>query len=126
MSATVGTGRSGSAGPAGTPSVEPAGPDTADGAGTPSAPAHADGAAEGPAPDIPGEAVPEPLGTPLEPTGHPAVDSLVERLREVDRLVVTAHPAVYEDVHRGLDGILAALDRPAGPRPPGAPTDTGS
>ncbi|WP_182661995.1 hypothetical protein, partial [Streptomyces calidiresistens] len=77
-------------------------------------------------PDIPREAPPEPLGTPLEPTGHPGVDALLERLREVDRLAVTAHPAVYEDVHRGLDGILAALDRPAGPRPPGAPTDPGS
>ncbi|WP_228454425.1 hypothetical protein [Streptomyces alkaliphilus] len=89
-------------------------------------PAGADGPGERRTPDIPGEAAPEPLGTPLEPTGHAAVDALVERLWEVDRLAVTAHPAVYEDVHRGLDGILAALDRPAGPRPAGAPTDLGS
>ncbi|WP_237323293.1 hypothetical protein, partial [Streptomyces sp. JJ36] len=64
-------------------------------------------AAEGPADDGP-----QPLGVPLEPTGHPPVDAQLRRLEDADHLAVSGHLEVYEDVHRGLRDTLTALDRP--------------
>ncbi|WP_309051515.1 hypothetical protein [Streptomyces sp.] len=59
----------------------------------------------------------EPLGVPREPTGYAAVDAHLERLAEVDRLPADRHPAVYEDVHRGLRAELTSLDAHPAPRP---------
>ncbi|GAA0405325.1 hypothetical protein [Streptomyces luteireticuli] len=44
------------------------------------------------------------------PTGHPEVDAHLERLADADHLDADGHLAVYEDVHRGLKDVLAALD----------------
>lgn len=51
-----------------------------------------------------------PLGIVVGPTGHPDVDSIVERLSEADGLPTNDHIQVYEDVHRGLRDALTALD----------------
>ncbi|KAF0646330.1 MULTISPECIES: hypothetical protein [Streptomyces] len=75
----------------------------------------------GAAPLVPGGGDgPRPLGVERAPTGHGAVDALLERLGDADHLPADGHPAVYEDVHRGLRETLAALD--AHPRP-GPPND---
>ncbi|MEU3608218.1 hypothetical protein AB0E83_22635 [Streptomyces sp. NPDC035033] len=81
---------------AGDPGTDPA---TRDRTG----PAGGDGGAEEPA-------APTPLGVPREPTGLPAVDALLERLAEADRLPADGHLAVYEDVHGGLRAELTSLD----------------
>ena len=57
------------------------------------------------------EPEPEPLGVEPTPTGHPAVDAALGRLTVLDGAPVTAHAAVYEDVHRSLSETLAALDQ---------------
>ncbi|GJF27775.1 hypothetical protein KNE206_04750 [Kitasatospora sp. NE20-6] len=44
------------------------------------------------------------------PTGHPGVDDALGRLEALDGVGTEAHPAVYEDVHRRLSDVLAALD----------------
>nr|WP_225845894.1 hypothetical protein [Streptomyces sp. HPF1205] len=59
-------------------------------------------------------AAPEPLGVALEMTGNAGVDAAVERLRDADGLPVEGHIEVYEDVHRGLREVLAALDENRG------------
>ncbi|WP_344322090.1 hypothetical protein [Streptomyces macrosporus] len=69
---------------------------------------------------------PRPLGVTVTPTGHPGVDAGLRRLADVDRLAVSGHPEVYEDVHRGLRDTLTALDQRPGPTAPGAPHDSGS
>lgn len=76
--------------------------------------------------DVPEEAgVARPLGVTVSDTGHPAVDTALRRLADVDHLPVSEHLTVYEDVHRELRDTLGALDqRPAAPSP--APHDTGS
>lgn len=66
-----------------------------------------------------GPASPAPLGVRRTPTGHPEVDALVEQLAAIDHLTTEGHPAVYENVHRGLRDALDALD--ARPGPPGPP-----
>jgi hypothetical protein len=63
------------------------------------------------------ENAPRPLGLHVRPTGHPPVDARLGRLADADRLPVSGHLEVYEDVHRGLRDTLAALDRPHGPEP---------
>ncbi|WP_236060762.1 hypothetical protein [Actinacidiphila acididurans] len=63
---------------------------------------------------VPGQAAPEPLGVALGATGNAEVDLAVERLRDADRLPVDGHIEVYEDVHRGLRDVLAALDENRG------------
>ncbi|MEU6062694.1 hypothetical protein [Streptomyces sp. NPDC047097] len=64
-----------------------------------------------------------PLGVGRTLTGHPAVDSALERLADADRLPADGHLEVYEDVHRELREALAALDaRPPVPPAPSAPT----
>ncbi|MFJ5556379.1 hypothetical protein ACIQCD_02820 [Streptomyces sp. NPDC093250] len=73
----------------------------------------------GPVPSDDGPAAPAPLGVPRTPTGHPEVDTHVERLADADDLTTDGHLAVYEDVHRGLRDALTALD--ARPGPPGPP-----
>jgi hypothetical protein len=45
-----------------------------------------------------------------EPTGHPQVDQLLERLRELDEVPTADHVAVYDEIHRGLQDVLANLD----------------
>jgi hypothetical protein len=62
---------------------------------------------------------PRPLGVGVRPTGHDAVDARLRRLADADLLAVSAHPEIYEEVHRGLRDTLAALDRPDGPPAPG-------
>ncbi|WP_374983692.1 hypothetical protein [Streptomyces fradiae] len=109
----------GGAGPAPAAAPEPAA--VPDGEGTVPGP---DGAAPehpGAGPLVPGGGDgPRPLGVERVPTGHGAVDALLERLGDADHLAADGHPAVYEDVHRGLRETLAALD--AHPRP-GPPND---
>lgn len=64
---------------------------------------------------------PEPLGVPVDGTGEAQVDSVLRRLGDADALPTAEHVEVYEDVHRGLRDILAALDSrpsPARPQPP--------
>ncbi|MCP9959513.1 MULTISPECIES: hypothetical protein [Streptomyces] len=88
-----------------TPPEEPPPPDTAR---TPPPPAGADGGA------------PDPPGAGRVATGHAPVDALLERLDDTGRLAADAHLEVYEDVHRGLRDVLAALDAPS---PTGPPND---
>ncbi|WP_354642865.1 hypothetical protein [Kitasatospora camelliae] len=45
------------------------------------------------------------------PTGHPGVDDALARLEETAGVETGEQVAVYEDVHRRLADILAALDR---------------
>lgn len=66
-------------------------------------------------------ALPAPLGVVVEPTGREEIDALLVRLRDADALPTPAHPEVYEDVHRGLREVLAALDTRPGPPPPVPP-----
>ncbi|MCX4746018.1 hypothetical protein OG455_10860 [Kitasatospora sp. NBC_01287] len=65
-----------------------------------------------PAPEAvsPWEPEPEPLGVPLDPTGHPGVDAALDRLAVLDGVPTTEHAAVYEDVHETLSTILTTLD----------------
>lgn len=49
--------------------------------------------------------MPEPV-----PTGHPGVDGALAALRTLDGADTRTHAGVYEDVHRRLTDILAALD----------------
>ncbi|MEU8522503.1 hypothetical protein [Streptomyces sp. NBC_01216] len=69
-------------------------------------------------------AAPTPLGVERVPTGHPRVDTLLERLADADHLAADGHLEVYEDVHRGLRDELNSLDaaRP-GPGPAPDPYD---
>ncbi|MFI2212603.1 hypothetical protein [Streptomyces sp. NPDC020141] len=100
------------------------GPGTAPGAAAAPA-ASPEPAAASPEPFEP--AAPAPLGVPRPPTGDAGVDALTERLAEVDHLPAGAHPAVYEDVHRGLRSTLASLDAdPAAAPASGAPSPSPS
>jgi len=76
--------------------------------GGPAAPPEPQGPAEGNAAETEG---PRPLGVGLVPTGHPPLDARLRRLEDADRLAVSGHLDVYEDVHRGLRETLADLDR---------------
>jgi hypothetical protein len=72
----------------------------------------------GPAPEPDGPPAPAPLGVDRAATGNAEVDAAAERLADADELPTEDHIEVYEDVHTALRDILAALDHPAGPRPP--------
>ncbi|MFF2927829.1 hypothetical protein ACFVTP_36475 [Streptomyces celluloflavus] len=63
---------------------------------------------------------PRPLGVGITPAGDAAVDDRLRRLADADRLAVSGHLQVYEDVHRGLRDVLAALDQHPGPPAPSA------
>jgi hypothetical protein len=66
---------------------------------------------------------PAPLNVPRTPTGHPEVDTALDRLADADHLATDGHVEVYEDVHRRLRDELTALDvRPGPPVPTGHPT----
>jgi hypothetical protein len=65
---------------------------------------------------------PQPLGVGITPTGDAAVDDRLRRLADADRLAVSGHLQVYENVHRGLRDVLAALDQHPGPPAPSATT----
>ena len=51
-----------------------------------------------------GAVVPEP-----EPTGHPGVDAALDRLRELAERPTSAHPELYDEVHRSLQDVLAQI-----------------
>ncbi|WP_418956271.1 hypothetical protein [Streptomyces tritici] len=75
-----------------------------------------------PAEETPGQpahepAGPAPLGVERTPTGHAAVDALLQRLADADHLPADGHLEVYEDVHRGLRDELTSLDTAARPGP---------
>ena len=68
-------------------------------------------------------AAPAPLDVPRTATGHPEVDTALDRLADADHLATDGHVEVYEDVHRGLRDALTALDaRPGPPAPTRHPT----
>ncbi|QFQ96276.1 hypothetical protein F9278_08755 [Streptomyces phaeolivaceus] len=68
-------------------------------------------------------AAPAPLHVPRAATGHPEVDTALDRLADADHLATDGHVEVYEDVHRGLRDALTALDaRPGPPAPTRHPT----
>jgi hypothetical protein len=45
-----------------------------------------------------------------EPTGVPAVDAALERLRDVEAAPVEEHVEIFDDVQRQLHDALAELD----------------
>jgi hypothetical protein len=52
--------------------------------------------------------------SPIEHTGNPVVDSVLDSLRELDQLPVSEHVAVFEAAHDRLRGALSdAGDPPA-------------
>ncbi|RXS84077.1 hypothetical protein EST92_12110 [Streptomyces sp. TM32] len=71
-----------------------------------------------------GAAGPQPLGVGVTPTGQPAVDARLRRLADADHLPADGHLPVYEDVHRGLRDVLAALDQHPGPPAPSSTFST--
>ncbi|MGI8336913.1 hypothetical protein ACRYCC_43820 [Actinomadura scrupuli] len=82
-----------------------------------------------PAPTPPGRPGAPAGPPPPEPTGDERVDEAVARLAELGGAPVSRHVEIFEDVHRRLQDVLAAIDEdapgpaaPAGPpvpRPPG-------
>jgi hypothetical protein len=63
---------------------------------------------------------------PIEPTGDEGVDEAMARLEELGALPVARHVEVFQDVHRGLQDVLAGIDQDGSaglnvpvPRPPG-------
>ncbi|MFI2188514.1 hypothetical protein [Streptomyces sioyaensis] len=71
-----------------------------------------------------GSAGPQPLGVGVTPTGQAAVDARLRRLADADHLPADGHLPVYEDVHRGLRDVLAALDQHPGPPTPSSTSST--
>ncbi|WP_432003822.1 hypothetical protein [Streptomyces sioyaensis] len=71
-----------------------------------------------------GPAGPQPIGVGVTPTGQPAVDARLRRLADADHLPADGHLPVYEDVHRGLRDVLAALDQHPGPPAPSSTFST--
>jgi hypothetical protein len=64
--------------------------------------------------------------SPTEPTGDERVDEAMARLGELGGLPVAQHVEVFQDVHRGLQDVLAGIDQDGSagmnvpvPRPPG-------
>ena len=55
-------------------------------------------------------AAPERVPREQAATGDMRVDETLARLDDLDGLPVEAHPAVFEQVHRGLTAALGALD----------------
>ncbi|HEU5157140.1 MAG TPA: hypothetical protein VFU43_09090 [Streptosporangiaceae bacterium] len=119
----------GEGGPAGVPWPPPAAastPETRE-----SADQHDVSAPALPGPTPPTSASPEtpppptPAPPPPEPTGDERVDAALARFDELTAAPVAEHVDVFEDVHRRLQDVLAAMDhdheeRPAGgsaPRP---------
>ncbi|MHB1738145.1 MAG: hypothetical protein ACYCXA_01415 [Actinomycetes bacterium] len=48
------------------------------------------------------------LPSAVEPAA--VVASLLERLEQLPRIELARHPAVFEEIHRALQGLLADLD----------------
>jgi hypothetical protein len=95
----------------------PAGPDESVPTAAPGGPAATAAPAEAADP-----AGPQPLGVVVTPTEDAAVDARLRRLAAADHLPVSGHLDVYEDVHRGLREVLAALDQRPGPPAPSSTT----
>ena len=55
-------------------------------------------------------AAPEHASREQAATGDVRVDETLAQLDDLDELPVEAHPAVFEQVHRGLAAALGALD----------------
>jgi hypothetical protein len=49
---------------------------------------------------------PGPVPAPAEATGDPRVDAALQPLEALDEAPVHEHPAVIEEAHRALQGIL--------------------
>ncbi|MGW7489301.1 hypothetical protein [Streptomyces sp. NPDC054786] len=71
-----------------------------------------------------GAAEPQPIGVGTTPTGEATVDTTLRRLADADHLPTSGHLQVYEDVHRGLREVLAALDQHPGPPTPSSTFST--
>jgi hypothetical protein len=52
----------------------------------------------------------EPPADNLEPTGVPAVDAALERLRDVETAPLDDHVEIFDDVQQRLHEGLAELD----------------
>ncbi|REF01190.1 hypothetical protein [Thermomonospora umbrina] len=70
---------------------------------------------------VPPEIVPMRDRFAVEPTGDERVDAVVGGLTRLVGLPVSGHVEVFEDVHRGLQEVLASVDEevpaPRGPVP---------
>lgn len=96
--------------------------DGREGAGEHDGPRDEEPRGEDPQGEGPEDDGPRPLGLRVEPTGYGPVDERLRRLEDADRLAVSGHLEMYEDVHRGLRDTLTSLDRPApSPAPTPAP-----
>jgi hypothetical protein len=74
---------------------------------------------------VPGPAAPAPA--PPEPTGDERVDAALSRFDELATAPVADHVEIFEDVHRRLQDVLAAVDHDeqpatAAPEEPSAAT----
>jgi hypothetical protein len=58
----------------------------------------------------------------FEPSGDERVDAAVARLGELAGRPVAGHVAVYQDVHRRLQEVLASIDEPEGDEPDEVPS----
>jgi hypothetical protein len=100
------------------PATEPL--TAAEGAGEPSVNAVAPDASEVAAPDSALAARGAALAVEVPLTGEPRVDAALAGLGQLPLLPVGEHPAVFEQVHRGLREVLGELDGSAS-GPPGQP-----
>jgi len=57
------------------------------------------------------EHVDQPVGDPVEPTGHAVIDEALERLGRLDDLEITSHPEEFDAIHRVLRESLANAGR---------------
>ena len=48
-----------------------------------------------------------------EATGNPEVDAALDRLRELGEQPTSAHPGLYDEVHRALQDALGRIGQPA-------------
>ncbi|MFA1537561.1 hypothetical protein [Actinomadura monticuli] len=102
------------AGTPGSPAAHDAPHDASQDAPQPPRPAEEPEEPEAAEPDFPAASLPGP-------TGDPRVDAAVARLAELGGRPVSEHVELYEDVHRGLQELLASAGQDEPSPPPQAP-----